>query len=98
MQMRLLSTIATPTLPRVILFITATLVVLFTIASNCTAASGPSSTHSAVEHGLQFLQKEAFRCKTTKTCAACHHAMTTLWTFNDARACGYDVDQVALKE
>jgi hypothetical protein len=83
---------------RVVRLIAPTFVVLFTITSICGGATPPNSTHSAVEHGLQFLQKEAFRWKTTKNCAACHHAATMLWTFNEARVSGYAVDEVALKE
>ena len=80
-------------------FVLAALVLRFTIASNCTAATSSSvSSRAAIERGLQFLQKEAFRWKTTKTCAACHHAATMLWTFNEARASGYSVDEEALKE
>src|SRR5262249_11157015 len=51
-----------------------------------------------IERGLQFLQKEAFHWKETRKCAACHHAATMIWTFNEARAAGYSVDEKALAE
>jgi hypothetical protein len=69
------------------------------IAASCTAAvNPPDSAHVAVDRGLQFLQKEAYRWKTTKSCAACHHTQTMVWTFNEARARGYYIDQQALAE
>jgi squalene-hopene cyclase-like protein len=84
---------------RTIQSFTPTFLVIFTIAANCTAATTPAlSTHLTVEHGLKFLQKEAFRWKATRKCAACHHAATMMWTFNEARASGYSVDEEALKE
>jgi hypothetical protein len=87
------------TLPRAIQCFIPTLLAIFTVAANCTAATSPAlSAHVAVERGLQFLQKEAFRWKATRTCAACHHAPTMIWTFNEARASGYSVDEEALKE
>jgi len=61
-----------------------------------TAPSG--SAHLAVDRGLRFLQQEAYRWKTTKSCAACHHAATMIWTFNEARARGCAVDEQALTE
>jgi hypothetical protein len=73
--------------------------VIFTVATNCSAASAPAvSAHRAVERGLQFLKTEAFQWKATRSCAACHHADTMIWTFNEARARGYSVDEAALKE
>jgi len=69
------------------------------ISRNCIAANIPAQpARLAVERGLQFLQKEAFHWKETKKCAACHHAQTMIWTFNEARRCGYAVDDAALKE
>ncbi|MBI3734985.1 hypothetical protein HY256_00530, partial [Candidatus Sumerlaeota bacterium] len=65
-----------------------------------TASENPpaTSTHLAVERGLQFLQKEAYRWKAAKGCAACHHAPLAVWAFNEARAKGYAVDKAALNE
>lgn len=66
---------------------------------NCAdAAVADNPARPAVERGLGFLRKEAFRWKTTRKCAACHHAPTMIWTFNEARAAGYSVDEPALKE
>jgi len=62
------------------------------------AAPGDGTTGIAVKHGLQFLQKEALAWKETHKCAACHHAATMIWTFNEAKAAGYRVDEQALKE
>ena len=66
--------------------------------SSIAATAPPDSTRGAVEHGLQFLQKEAYHWKTTRSCAACHHAATMIWAFNEARARGYRVDEPALAE
>jgi|SRR5579862_5870792 len=87
-------------LRRTILVFTQMFLVLLTIPpANCAAANIPApSTHAVVERGLQFLQKEAYRWKETRKCAACHHAATMVWTFNEARASGYSVDEKALKE
>jgi hypothetical protein len=62
------------------------------------AAPGDGATSITVKHGLQFLQKEAFAWKETRKCAACHHAAMMIWTFNEAKAAGYRVDEKALKE
>ena len=63
----------------------------------CVAASEAlPSTHSAVEHGLRLLQNEAFQWKETRKCAACHHAATMIWAFNEARAAGYSIDEEKL--
>jgi hypothetical protein len=87
------------TLLRVFQFIAAAFVVFLAMASYCPAATErAAAAHVGVERGLQFLQKEAFRWKSTKSCAACHHAASMLWTFNEARAHGYSVDEQALKE
>jgi hypothetical protein len=76
-----------------------TLLAIFAVAADCTAATNTApSAHAAVERGLQFLRKEAFNWKATRSCAACHHAPTMIWTFNEARARGYTVDEQALKE
>lgn len=70
------------------------------LSGQCLAAphgTGAASTGLAVQRGLQFLQREAFAWKDTHHCAACHHAATMLWTFNEAKAAGYQVDEQALK-
>lgn len=54
--------------------------------------------HSAVERGMQFLQKDSYRWKAARGCAACHHAALVVWTFNEARARGYSVDEPAFRE
>lgn len=73
--------------------------VLLTLGVQCNAATNSApSAHQAVENGLQFLQKEAFRWKTTRSCAACHHAAMVLWTFNEARAHGYSIDEQAFND
>src|ERR1051326_5108341 len=65
----------------------------------CYADSLPSpAVQKAVKRGLQYLQQEAFEWKETRQCAACHHAATMIWTFNEARARGYSVDEQALEE
>src|SRR5690242_12677553 len=67
--------------------------------AQCRAATpGDPATTAAVQRGLQFLQKEAFSWRETRKCAACHHAATMIWTFNEAKAAGYTVDEKALKE
>jgi hypothetical protein len=68
------------------------------ISAEATETASASSPHAAVERGLQFLRKEAYRWKETRKCAACHHAPTMIWTFNEARRRGYTVDEAALKE
>ena len=69
------------------------------IGANGAAATGlPGSAPQTVERGMRFLQKEAFRWKSTGKCAACHHASTVVWTFNEAKARGYVVDEKALTE
>jgi hypothetical protein len=73
------------------------LLVSVALAAQCRAAAINGTTGIAVQRGLQFLQKEAFAWKETRKCAACHHAATTLWTFNEAKAAGYRVDEKALK-
>jgi N-acyl-D-amino-acid deacylase len=79
-------------------FLSAFLIAL-TLSLNGTAATVPSaSAQQAVDRGLKFLQKEAFWWKNSRSCAACHHADTMLWTFNEARARGYAVDEQALAE
>jgi hypothetical protein len=68
------------------------------LAVTCSADSTPDpATRTTVDHGLHYLQEEAFRWKETKGCAACHHAATMIWTFNEARARGYSVDEKSLK-
>src|SRR5579859_3791264 len=75
------------------------LLIGFGFGAQCHAAApGDGATDVAVQHGLQFLQKEAFAWKETRKCAACHHAATMLWTFNEAKAAGYRIDEKALKE
>ena len=75
-----------------------TLLLGFAFGAQCHgAAIGNGTPGVAVERGLQFLQKEAFAWKETHSCAACHHATTMLWTFNEAKAAGYHVDEPALK-
>src|SRR5262245_52094939 len=71
----------------------------FAFAEQCRAgATGAGTADSAVQYGLQFVQKEAFAWKETRKCAACHHAATMIWTFNEAKAAGYHIDEKALKE
>jgi hypothetical protein len=66
---------------------------------DCYSDSLPSTpVQGAVDRGLHYLQQEAFRWKETRQCAACHHAATMIWTFNEARARGYSVDEQALQE
>jgi hypothetical protein len=75
------------------------LLMCFTLqAQSRAAAPGDDTTGIAVKQGLQFLQKEAFAWKETRKCAACHHAATMIWTFNEAKVAGYRVDEKALKE
>jgi hypothetical protein len=80
-------------------FLTALLMLAFTLPITATGTTNSlPSTHQAVELGLQFLKKEAFQWRESRKCAACHHAMAMLWTFNEARAAGYAVDANALSE
>ena len=51
-----------------------------------------------VERGLKFLQKEAFRWKGAKGCEECHHAGMPLWSMNEDKARGYEVDEKAWVE
>jgi hypothetical protein len=75
------------------------LLIAFAFSAQCrAAAAGDGTAGLAVQRGLQFLQKEAFAWKETRKCAACHHAATMIWTFNEAKAAGYHVDEKALKE
>jgi hypothetical protein len=77
----------------------ASLLFGFAFGAQCYAATtGGDGPGIAVKRGLQFLQKEAFSWKETRQCAACHHAATMIWTFNEARAAGYSVDETALKQ
>lgn len=77
----------------------AALLVLFVPLSLCAAEGAPAPpVRPAVERGMQFLQKEAYRWKAAKGCAACHHAATMIWSFNEAKARGYSVDEAALTE
>ncbi|MBI3736171.1 hypothetical protein HY256_06625 [Candidatus Sumerlaeota bacterium] len=62
------------------------------------ALPAPPSARGAIGKGLAFLQKEAFSWKTSRGCAACHHAPTMIWPFNEARSLGFAVDEKALKE
>ena len=74
-------------------------ILLFGFVAQCQgAAAGNDAPGVAVRRGLQFLQKEAFAWKDTHKCAACHHAATMLWTFNEAKSAGYQVDELALKQ
>ncbi len=78
------------------------LFILFALAAlNAVSLAGDApadSVHPAVERGLQYLQKEAYRWKGSKGCGACHHAITMVWSFNEAKVRGYRVDEAALKE
>ena len=56
----------------------------------------PPAPQAAIDRGLKYLDREAFRWKESRGCAACHHADTMIWTFNEARAAGYSVDEKAL--
>ncbi len=71
---------------------------MLAITASCAAATGRTHPRAAVARGLQFLEGEAIRWKESGRCAACHHAMTMIWTFNEARAAGLSVDEEALKE
>jgi hypothetical protein len=75
------------------------LIFMFCLIASGSAASGPATlVQTAVDRGLHYLRQEAFHWKETRGCAACHHAATMIWTFNEARAHGYAVDEPALKE
>ena len=76
----------------------AFLIALAPVLSGRPATAPSPAAPEAIERGLQFLQKEAYRWKTTRSCAACHHAPTMIWTFNEARARGYAVDEQARSE
>lgn len=78
----------------------ATLVAFsFSPEPNCFASGDTNNpTSVAVQHGLRFLQAEAFQWKQSRTCAACHHAAMMVWTFNEAQAHGYSVDTNALNQ
>src|SRR5690348_8952253 len=72
---------------------------VLSVIGGCHAGSVPSTpVQAAVDRGLHYLQQEAFRWKESRQCAACHHAATMIWTFNEARARGYSVDEQALQE
>jgi N-acyl-D-amino-acid deacylase len=80
-------------------FLAALFVFSFSPGANCFAGVDTNTaTFVAVQHGLKFLQAEAFQWKQSRACAACHHAAAMVWTFNEARAHGYSVDTNALKQ
>jgi hypothetical protein len=86
-------------LDRPLLSCAAILLFVLSVATNCFADSGSvPAIHATVERGLHYLQQEAFGWKETRRCAACHHAAAMIWTFNEARARGYSIDEQALKE
>lgn len=62
------------------------------------AAEPAPPVGAVVRNGLRFLQSEAYRWKGARSCAACHHAALVVWAFNEARAAGHAVDELALKE
>ena len=82
-------------------YLLGTLLFAFAFAEHCPASAPPDGDVTGgvvIERGLQFLQKEALAWKEAHQCAACHHAAAMMWTFNEAKAAGYRVDEKALKE
>ena len=62
----------------------------FGLEPSCFASGETNNpTAVAVQHGLRFLQAEAFQWKQSRSCAACHHAALMVWAFNEARTHGY---------
>ncbi len=60
--------------------------------------SEPSKVDAAIEHGLNFLQKDALAWKAEHNCASCHHASLVIWSMHEARQHGHAVDDAFLSE
>jgi hypothetical protein len=56
------------------------------------AAPAPAEVRRAVERGLAFLAKEGIAWMEQRKCIACHHGAFLLWSHNEARQRGFDVD------
>jgi hypothetical protein len=58
----------------------------------------PESVRAVVERGLVYVEREGLRWKAERGCASCHHVPMMIWTMNEARARGLDVNDAALAE
>ena len=68
--------------------------ILLTGAAMAQGEEKPSTTAArrAIERGLPFLERDGVAWMNQKGCVSCHHVPFLLWSHNEARARGVDVD------
>jgi len=57
----------------------------------------PPTPRHAIEHALPFLEREGTAWMRERGCASCHHVPFSLWSRQEARLRGFDVDENAFE-
>src|SRR5262245_4348858 len=58
----------------------------------------PGDIRKAVERGVAFVENDGAKWMKTQKCATCHHVPLMIWTLNEARERGYQVNEKVLGE
>jgi len=58
----------------------------------------PSGVGAAIDRGLVFLAKDAMAWKNQYKCASCHHAALVVWSMQEAKQRGHEVNAPVLAE
>src|SRR5262249_21224899 len=58
----------------------------------------PAQVRKAIERSLGFLEKDGVAWMKERKCAACHVVTFMIWSHNEAKRHGIDVDQAKLDE
>ena len=62
------------------------------------AAASSADVRATVERGLAFLARDAVAWKDEHLCSSCHHAAMVVWSMNEAKAHGHEVDESVLAD
>lgn len=79
----------------------AALVGLLISLANEARAEGsipPGDIRKAVERGIALIENDGVTWMKTQKCATCHHVPLMIWTLNEARQQGYQVNEKVLGE
>src|SRR5262245_52151453 len=58
----------------------------------------PAEVEATIKRGLGFLVKDALAWKEKHNCASCHHASLIIWSMQEAKQRGHEVDETVLAD
>lgn len=72
--------------------------IILVLCARGAAQEKPAPRNETIQRSLPFLAKEGAQWMRVRKCASCHHLPMAIWSLNEARNRGYEIDSQILNE